>query len=207
MVESDFDGTEGSEAEGSSGDEFGFVVEAFDDTPGDRALGAEPVEEELSMASQHACDFLDRAQAGAHRPTAPLVEEAPGPGRRRVLPEELEVLLQQVGSNRAQVVAQQIRQLDALPFGQVLGTFEQEPTGPGQDRLIALGLQLLGLLSANLVDRLAEMHHDVEAIEYVHRLPRLLGHDLQIGLPQIATDELQRLASWLAEPAKEAQQG
>jgi hypothetical protein len=29
MVESDFHGSEGSESEGSSGGEFGFVVEAF----------------------------------------------------------------------------------------------------------------------------------------------------------------------------------
>jgi hypothetical protein len=33
MVERDFDGAEGSEAKSSSGDEFGFVVEALDDPP------------------------------------------------------------------------------------------------------------------------------------------------------------------------------
>jgi hypothetical protein len=32
------------------------------------------------VASQPACDLLDRVQAGAHRLAAPLVEEAPGPG-------------------------------------------------------------------------------------------------------------------------------
>src|SRR6266545_344171 len=207
MVERNFHGAEGSETEGSSCDEFGFVVEAFDNAPGDRALGAEPVEEELAVRSQHARDFLDGFQAGTHRPAAPLVEKAPGPGRRRILPKELEVFLEQVGANRAQVVAQQIRQLGAFPIAQVLGTFEQEPAGSRQDWLIAVRLQLLGLLGANLVDCLAEVHHDVEAIEHVQRLARLLGDDLEVGLPQIATHELQCLASWLAEPTKEAQQG
>src|SRR5215212_1100372 len=207
MVESDFHGAKGSEAEGSSGGEFGFVVEAFDDTPGYRALGTEPVEQELTVSSQHARHFLERFQPATHRSAAPLVEETPGPERRRISPKELEVFLEQVGANRAQVVAQQIRQLDAFPIAQVLGAFEQEPTSARQDGLIAVLLQLLGLLGANLVDGLAEMHHDVEAIEHVQRLTRLLGNDFEVGLPQVATDELQRLAPWLAEPAEEAQQG
>ena len=50
------------------------------------------------------------------------------------------------------------------------------------------------------------MAHDVEAVEHVHRLPGALGDHLQVGLPHVRADEVQRGAACGAEPVEEALQ-
>lgn len=206
MVQGHFYRSEGSEPIRLSGRQFRLVVEAFDGATGDRALGAEPVEQQIAMCSQHAGDFLHRLQPRAHDLLAPAVQEAASPGRGHVLPEELEVLFEQIATNGPQVVAEQIGQLALLSFGQILGPLEQQPARARQDGLVAFGLQILDLCGPNRVDGLAQVSHDVEAVEDVNRLVRLLGDHPQIGFPHVAADELQRLAAFLAEPTKEAQE-
>ena len=49
VKKSNFGSFEGPESEGFSGSEFGFVVEALNNTGGDGAFGAEPVEERDTM--------------------------------------------------------------------------------------------------------------------------------------------------------------
>ena len=44
---------------------------------------------------------------------------------------------------------------------------------------------------AHLVHRLVQMLHDVEAVQDVQGVARLLAHHLQIGLPHVAADEAQ----------------
>ena len=62
-------------------------------------------------------DLLHRFDARAHDLTAPLIEELASPGRRFILPELLEILLQQIGSHGPQVVTQQVAQAELLMFG------------------------------------------------------------------------------------------
>ena len=50
------------------------------------------------------------------------------------------------------------------------------------------------------------MAHNVEAIEHVYRLPGALGDHLQVGLPHVRADEVQRRAACGAEPVEEALQ-
>lgn len=49
MKKGDFGSFKGPESEGFSGSEFGFVVEALNNSGGDGALGAEPVEDKDAM--------------------------------------------------------------------------------------------------------------------------------------------------------------
>src|SRR5882672_1149726 len=206
MIQGNFYRPEGSEAERPSGGQFRLVVEAFDDSPGNRALGAEPVEKELAMSPQHAGDLFHRLEPRAQGPPAPVVEEASGPGRGHVLPEVLEVLFEQVATDRFQIVPEQVGKLTLLGQSEILGPLEQQPARALQDGLVAFGLQILDLSGADLVDCLAQVGHDVEAIEDVNRLARLFGDDPQVGPPHVAAEELQRRAAFLAEPTKEAQQ-
>jgi len=49
--------------------------------------------------------------------------------------------------------------------------------------LLAEGVDLR---AAHLIDRIAHVLGDVKAVQDVERIPGLLGHDLQMGLPHVA---------------------
>ena len=53
-------------------------------------------------------DLLHRLDAGAHHLTTPFVEELSSPGGGVVIPELLKGFLKKAGTNRLQVVAEQI---------------------------------------------------------------------------------------------------
>jgi hypothetical protein len=52
LVEGGLEGLEASEAEGFSGDQIDFAVEAFDDAAGVGFAGLEPVENEVFVSAQ-----------------------------------------------------------------------------------------------------------------------------------------------------------
>ena len=60
MVESHFSRFEGSEPAGFSGSQFGFVVEAFNNSAGDLLFGAEPVEQQRFVAPKCLGELFDR---------------------------------------------------------------------------------------------------------------------------------------------------
>ena len=60
--------------------------------------------------------------------------------------------------------------------------------------------------AADLVDRLAQVLGDMEAVQDVKRVPRFLGGDLQIRFPHVAADERQGRGALLPEPAEELEQ-
>jgi len=62
------------------------------------------------VAAQGSGDLLHRLDTRAHDLLAPIVEKPGGPGRRVVLPELLEILFEQIGAHRLEIVAQQIAQ-------------------------------------------------------------------------------------------------
>ena len=55
------------------------------------------------MTPQHLGDLFHRFDLASHRAETPALEEFLSPGRVGVGPQALEVLLEQVGSDRAQV--------------------------------------------------------------------------------------------------------
>ena len=111
----------------------------------------------------------------------------------------MEVLPQEVGAHRPQVVPQQLRQLDRLFVGPVLWTLQEAPPRLSQDRLVTLTLQPFRLISPDLIDRFAELLHDVEPVQYVYRLREFLSNDIQVRPPHVATDEPYPFAEILAQ--------
>ena len=206
VIQSDFQCPGGAEPIRPFGDHSGLPVEAFDNATGELPPGSEPVQDQVAVRAHHAGNILHRFEPRAQRPSAPAVEELSGPVRRHVAPQRLEVLLEQVGANRAQVATHQFRKPFRLPVGEILRTLEQEPAAVLEHRRPALGGELAGLGRAHFVDCLREVAHDVEAVEHLHRLPGAFGDHLQVGLPHVRAHEVQRRAACGAEPVEEALQ-
>ena len=104
VIQGEFSHSEGSKTVGSSHGHFGLIVETLDHATGDHLLGLEIVENEGPVRAQHLGDLLHRLDAGAHSLPAPVVHELPGPGRRGVVPELLEVFFEQVRADGREVV-------------------------------------------------------------------------------------------------------
>ena len=62
------------------------------------------------------------------------------------------------------------------------------------------------LSGPDLVNGLAHLGPDVEAVEHMDSATGLLGDDFQVRMPHVRTDESQLLTALRAKPAKEAQQ-
>ncbi len=104
-----------------------FIVESLGGAMGEGAPCAEPVEQELSMATEGPCELLERRNPGTHGQTCPIVQEPSSPRGRLVLPETLELLLQQVGANATKVDAEQIAKRCALCSSEICTILEKNP--------------------------------------------------------------------------------
>ena len=133
MIESDFCCSEGSKTVRFSERQFQTVVQALGWAAGDLFLGPKPVEQQRFMGAQHAGHFLDRFDAGAQGAVIPPLQEPSRPQNSLAGPEELKIFLEQIGADGPEVVTQQIRQLDFLLGGQMLGSFQQAPSAMGQN--------------------------------------------------------------------------
>src|SRR5450756_372804 len=114
MIESEFEDAEGAKAIGSSHGDFGLVVQPLDHAAGKLLFGLEIIEQQGAVSAQRACDHLYRFDAAVHGLIAPEVQEHAGPGGRVVFPELLKVLLEQIGADGLQVVAEQIAEAELL---------------------------------------------------------------------------------------------
>src|SRR4030067_2745944 len=158
------------------------------------------------MVAEHAGDSLQGLELGAQGAGAPPVEELPGPSRSDIVPEQLEVLLEEVGTHGSELVAQQLGELAFLVVGEVLGPLEQTEAHPLEHGLVAGGLEALGFLGAHLVDGLAEVGHEVEAVEDLEGAGRFAGDHLQRRVPRARAAVAETGAALGAEPAEEAEQ-
>ncbi len=193
-------------AERFSDGQFGLGVQALDTATRQLPFGTKPVQQELPMAAQHPSDFLHGGKLRPHRSPTPRVQKLPRPLRRRIRPEQLEVFLQQITPDRAEIVAQQLGQSDVLLGTQVLRALQEQPSCLGQDGLIALGLERPRFLRPDVINGLIQVGHDVEAIQDMNGVAGLFHNDLQVRPPHIATDVLQCLAAFRAEPPEEPQE-
>ena len=100
MVERDLSRSEGSETVCFSSSQFGLIVETFNYSVGDLFLGAEPIKQEFAVRPKHARHFLHGFDSRPHRLPTPGIHELSGPMCRLVFPEELEVFLQEITSDR-----------------------------------------------------------------------------------------------------------
>lgn len=154
----------GSESIGFSGSQFRFVIETLNDAAGELAFRSKPVQQQRSVPPQLTGHFLHGLDPRLHRPGTPSVQELARPVGRSIGPEQLKLFLQQVTPDRLQIVAQKLRQPGLLFRRQILWSLEQQPAAVGQYRLIALSLQLPSLLGTYLVNRLAQVRHDVKPV-------------------------------------------
>src|SRR5262245_47134540 len=105
----------GPEAIGLSRRNSGLVVESLGGAGRELVAGQEPVEELASMLAQGAGELLEGLQARAQCHGGPALEEPLGPVGRPVGPEVLELLLEEIGADGAQVDRNQVP--EPSPFG------------------------------------------------------------------------------------------
>jgi hypothetical protein len=59
-------------------------------------FGTKPIKQKLSMSPKHSSNLLHWCNAGSHGTLAPSTQKHSSPVRRDIIPEELEVFLQQI---------------------------------------------------------------------------------------------------------------
>ena len=180
MIQGDFGRIIGPETVRLSGSQFRFGVEALHDSAGKLSFGPKPVQPQGRVPPQHLGHFLHGIDLRAHYLGAPCIQKLPGPVGRCARPEELKLFLQKVTSDRSEIVLQNIRQFGLLFVRQVFRSLEQWPACFREHQLKAFLVQLLRLLGVHFVNRLAQVCHDMEPVQDVDNLPRLLGNDPQV---------------------------
>lgn len=181
MIQSDFSRMISPDSICFSGGQFLFVVETLHNSAGELASGPEPVHQQWPMFPQHPGDLLHGFDLRTHRLGAPVVQKLTCPIRRLVRPEALELLFQKMASHRLQLVCQKVRKLALLLPGQVLRTLEQKPSGPRQNRLIAGSFQTSRFLGLHFINHFAQVPHDLEPVQNMDGLDRLLGNHFVEG--------------------------
>lgn len=158
------------------------------------------------MLAEHARHLERRLEPRAAGLPTPAAQEAVGRGGRAAFPELLEILLERVGADSAQVQLEQVGELGLLVLGEVVGALEQQPAA-ALERFLALLLEFAGLGGADLVDHLAELAGDMEAVEHVEGLADALADHVEVGLPHVGAVHLEPGGALLAEPREEALEG
>ena len=97
-------------------------------------------------------------------------------------------------------------QAGALRAGLIRRPLQEQPARLGQERLSPAFAERAHFGAADLIDRVAHVLRDVEAVEDVERVAGLLRDDRQIGLPHVTADKQEHGGPFFAEPAKEPEQ-
>ena len=129
LIEREFLHTKGAESIRSSGRDFGFVVQPLHNPAGKLLFRLEIIENQLAVSAERARYFLHRLNAGSHHLLAPEVQVLCRPGRRVVLPKPVQILFEQIGSDRLKVEAEQIAEAVFLIGCKVCLAFEDAPPG------------------------------------------------------------------------------
>ena len=206
MVKSNFQRICGPKPERFSHSQFCLEIQTLHGSAGKGAFGLEPVHDQRFVVLEHLGHFFHGLKFCAHSAFAPAVQE---PSRDRgvlELPEALEVLPEKIGLDRLDVELQEIGEAGGLVLRQVLRPFQESPAGFFENGL-SLGLERLVLLAPDLVDRLAELLHDVESVEDVFGLRSALPDGVEEWGPHVGADVLEKGASFLTELLEEAQKG
>ena len=119
----------------------------------------------------------------------PLIEEFAGSCRAPIIPEPMELFLEQICLDGTQVHLQQFPQFQPLFLREIRFAFQKTPVAFRQDRVLFFLFQSPCFVGPDLVDGFAEFLHDVEAVENVQRLRQFGGDHLQIWLPHVAANE------------------
>ncbi len=206
MVKSDFQGIRGAKTERFSHSQFRLEIQALYGSAGKGAFGRKPVHDQGLVVLEHPGHFFHGLKFCAHGAFAPAVQE---PSRDRGVlefPEPLEVFPQEIGLDRLDVELQEIRKTGGLSLGQVFWPFQKGPPGFLKNAL-SKGLEGFVLFPPDLVDRFAELLHDVKAVEDVQGLWSALPDRVKERRPHVGTDVFEAGAPFLAELLEERQKG
>src|ERR1700694_4418409 len=118
-------------------------------------------------------------------------------------PEDVELLAEQNRSCCPEVGAEDVAELDLVFVGTVFRPAEDVPPAVFEQFAAAAADQMAGLRGADLIDGLAQLGHDVKAVEHVQAMSGPLANDLQVRLPHVATDEAKPLDPIGTEPIEE----
>ena|ERR1022692_2711216 len=94
-----------AETVGFSHRDFGLLVEALDDPTGELFFCPEIIEEEFAMSPEGGGKPFHGFDSGTHDLLTPEIKVHASPGRGGVIPEALEIFLEQIGANGLEVVA------------------------------------------------------------------------------------------------------
>src|SRR5207244_10340629 len=111
-------------------------------------------------------------------------------------------LFEQITPDCSQIVSEEICEFDILVNRKVLRSLQEGPATALED-LHPEGLQLARLLGTNLVDRLAEIRHNVEPVQDMDRVSRSASDHIQVRPPHVAAHEPQPSRPVCAEPVEE----
>ena len=173
---------------GSTLEDADLVVEALDEAERDLVLWLAVGGDAVPVALDHVGKALFGLEALPLEAGAPVVEEAPCPAFAPVVPELAEGFFQEIGGIEALVGGQQ--QLEGPPTfqGGVL-VARQQRVLLALDEASALAAEAVIFGLAHLVERFAEVAHDVELVEQDGGLRRLLPGDVAERLPHVHDGE------------------
>ena len=154
------------------------------------------------MTIDHLGELLVGTQTLPFKGGAPVLEEAPCPALAFVAPELTEGLLQQVCDVQALVGGKERLQRLAAFQSEILPVREQGVLLP-LDEAALLSREARVFALAHLVQRLAQMAHDVELVEEDRRLRGVAGGGIAKRFPHVHDGQPDMLSFPLAQPLVE----
>ncbi|MEZ6117214.1 MAG: hypothetical protein R3C28_11655 [Pirellulaceae bacterium] len=107
-------------------------------------------------------------------------------------------------SYRFEIVLEQLVELDGLLVGEVFRTFQKKPSRPLQDWFVAIGFELLHFGRADIVDRFADVLHDVKPVKDMDGVTGLLANHFDTPAPHVTVVQFGR--SFFAQKSKKAKE-
>src|SRR3990172_502733 len=156
-------------AVGTALEDADLVVEPLHQAETDLVLGAAVGSDAVPVAVDHRRELLVGLEPLPLEALSPALEEGAGPALGLVAPELAEGLLEQVGGVQSLVGREQLLQARSSVVGEGLAIREQRVSLPLDERPVLAGEPTV-LAAADLVERVAEMAHDVELVENDSRL-------------------------------------
>src|SRR5882724_4532231 len=184
---------------GAALDDPDFVVEAFDKPERDLVLGLAIGSDSVPMTVDHLSELLVGTQPLPFEGGAPVLEEAPCPALAPVAPELVEGFLEQVSGVQALVGGKQRLQCLAAFQGEILPVREQRVL-LSFDEAALCSRETRVFALAHLVQRLAQVAHDVELVKEDRRLRGAAVRHLAKRLPHVHDGQPDTLTGPFAQP-------
>lgn len=142
------------------------------------------------MSAESPSNFLHGFDARSHYLGAPEIQIFRSPSGRIVLPQLLEIFLEQVSADGLEIASEQILEAVLLVGGEIRLAFEDAPTCFFKEWFIASLRHLARLGGAYIIQCVIELGDDVKPVENIQRLRAFAFDHVQVGLPHVRANEL-----------------